>query len=74
MNPKRSLWSATTPAATSPRRTAGIQTAYVGNGTPVRATWAGSMAKFADSFNEIEERFYERREQAAAANAHASNV
>lgn len=41
----------------------GIQTAYVGTGRPVRATWSGSMADFASSFNEIEERFYERQER-----------
>lgn len=45
----------------------GIQTAYVGNGSPVRATWAGSMAHFASSFDEIEERFYERQNRAEAA-------
>lgn len=41
----------------------GLQTAYVGRGTPVRATWAGSMADFAASFDEIEERFYERQDR-----------
>ena len=39
----------------------GLQTAYVGNGSPDRATWSGSMADFAASFDEIEERFYERQ-------------
>ena len=38
-----------------------LQTAYVGAGTPPRATWCGSMADFAASFDEIEERFYERQ-------------
>lgn len=41
----------------------GLQTAYVGNGSPVRATWSGSMADFAASFDAIEERFYERQER-----------
>ena len=41
----------------------GLQTAFVGRGTPVRATWCGSMADFAASFDEIEERFYERRDK-----------
>lgn len=41
----------------------GLQTAFVGRGNPVRATWSGSMADFAASFNEIEERFYERQER-----------
>ena len=39
----------------------GLQTAYVGNGSPARATWSGSMADFAARFDEIEERFYERQ-------------
>lgn len=42
-----------------------IQTAYVGRGTPAHAIWCGSMADFASSFNEIEERFYERQEHDA---------
>lgn len=40
----------------------GIQTAYVGGGRPVRATWSGPMASFAASFDDIEERFYARQE------------
>ena len=40
----------------------GLQTAYVGHGDPARATWCGSMAEFARSFNEIEENFYIRQE------------
>ena len=40
----------------------GLQTAYVGRGTPVRATWCGSMAEFAASFTEIEENFRIREE------------
>lgn len=43
----------------------GIQTAFVGNRTPERALWSGSMADFAKGFDEIEERFYKRQEQAA---------
>ena len=38
-----------------------LQTAYVGTGSPARATWSGSMVDFAASFDEIEERFYERQ-------------
>lgn len=41
----------------------GIQTAYVGPGRPVRATWSGPMADFARSFDEICERFHEREER-----------
>ena len=41
----------------------GIQTVFVGNGRPVRATWCGSMKDFAASFDQIEERFYERQER-----------
>ena len=41
----------------------GLQTAYVGMGKPVRATWTGSMDSFASSLDEIEERFEERQER-----------
>lgn len=41
----------------------GLQTAYIGAMRPVRATWSGSIEDFADSFDEIEERFYERQER-----------
>ncbi len=41
----------------------GLQTAYVGRGEPVRATWCGSMAEFARDFDEVCERFRERAEQ-----------
>ena len=40
----------------------GLQTAFIGRGSPVRATWSGSMAEFAASFDEIEENFYIREE------------
>ena len=43
----------------------GIQTAYVGRGTPPRATWCGSMEDFARNFDEVEERFYARAEREA---------
>lgn len=43
----------------------GIQTAYVGRGTPPRATWCGSMEDFARSFDKVEERFYARAEREA---------
>lgn len=41
----------------------GLQTAYVGRGKPVRATWCGSMAEFAANLDAIEELFYERAER-----------
>lgn len=41
----------------------GLQTAFVGRGTPVRATWCGRMDQFAESFDEIEQRFYKRAER-----------
>ena len=41
----------------------GLQTAFVGRGTPVRATWCGRMEDFAVNFDEIEQRFYERAER-----------
>lgn len=41
----------------------GLQTAFVGRGEPVRATWCGSMAEFARDFDEVCERFYTRADQ-----------
>lgn len=45
----------------------GLQTAYVGHGTPARATWCGRMSEFAGSFDEIVENFYIREELGTAA-------
>ena len=44
----------------------GLQTAFIGRGSPERATWSGTMAEFAPSFNQIEENFYRCAEEAAA--------
>lgn len=43
----------------------GIQTAYVGSGTPAQATWCGSMADLAARFDEVVSRFYARQEKAS---------
>lgn len=41
----------------------GIQTAYVGAGSPAQATWSGSMTNFAKNFDEIVSLFYARQEE-----------
>lgn len=62
--PEEVLMVGNDPKRDLPSPTLGLQTAYVGSGTPERATWCGSMADFAASFDEIEERFYARQTQA----------
>ncbi len=64
LEPHEVLMVGNDPKRDFPTPDCGIQTAYVGSGNPVRATWSGPMAAFAASFNEIEERFYERQERA----------
>ena len=61
--PEETLMVGNDPRRDFPAPDIGLQTAYVGNGNPVRATWSGSMADFAASFDKIEERFYERQER-----------
>ena len=39
----------------------GIQTAFVGQGKPGRATWRGTMEDFAHDFNAVIEAFYEHQ-------------
>ena len=63
LKPEEVLMVGNDPRRDFPAPDIGLQTAYVGNGSPVRATWTGSMADFAASFDEIEERFYERQER-----------
>lgn len=65
LEPHEVLMVGNDPRRDFPSPDCGIQTAYVGNGSPVRATWSGPMSSFASSFSEIEERFYERQEQVA---------
>ena len=69
LEPHEVLMVGNDPKRDFPAPACGIQTAYVGNGVQERATWSGSMADFAASFNEIEERFYRRQEEAAASRA-----
>lgn len=64
LKPSEVLMVGNDPKRDFPTPDCGIQTAYVGAGRPVRATWSGSMADFAASFDEIEERFYDRQERA----------
>ena len=44
-----------------PSPACGIQTAYVGQGIPSRATWHGTMEDFARDFNAVVEAFYEHQ-------------
>lgn len=74
LEPQEVLMVGNDPRRDFPSPDCGIQTAYVGNGSPVRATWAGSMAQFAGSLNEIEERFYERQDQATSDYNRAGSV
>lgn len=62
LDPGEVLMVGNDPKRDFPTPDCGIQTAYVGKGQPVRATWCGSMADFARSLPEIEERFHERQE------------
>ena len=63
LKPEEVLMVGNDPRRDFPQPDIGLQTAYVGGGAPVRATWCGSMADFAARFDEIEERFYERQER-----------
>ena len=60
--PEEVLMVGNDPKRDIPDPECGLQTAYVGRGNPVRATWCGPMADFAASFSEIEENFYIRAE------------
>ena len=60
LDPHEVLMVGNDPKRDFPAPDCGIQTAYVGTGTHPRATWSGSMADFAASFDEIEERFLAR--------------
>lgn len=63
LDPSEVLMVGNDPRRDFPSPDCGLQTAYVGSGSPVRATWCGSMANFAKSFDEIQERFCERQEK-----------
>lgn len=63
LEPGEVLMVGNDPKRDFPTPDCGIQTAYVGSGKPVRATWCGSMAEFAARFDEVEERFCERQER-----------
>lgn len=61
--PEEALMVGNDPKRDFPSPDIGLQTAYVGRGTPVRATWCGRMADFARSLDEICERHAERQER-----------
>ncbi len=61
LQPDEVLMVGNDPKRDFPSPDCGIQTAYVGSGTHARATWSGSMADFAGSFDEIVERFHARQ-------------
>lgn len=63
LSPDEVLMVGNDPKRDFPTPDCGIQTAFVGRGKPVRATWCGSMADFAANFDEVLERFYERQER-----------
>lgn len=58
--PEETLMVGNDPKRDLPDPTLGLQTAYVGMGTPKRALWCGSMTDFAAHFDEIEEAFHAR--------------
>lgn len=63
LSPSEVLMVGNDPKRDFPTPDIGLQTAFVGRGEPVRATWSGSMADFAKDFDTIEARFYERQER-----------
>lgn len=71
LEPHEVLMVGNDPKRDFPTPDCGIQTAYVGGGSPTRATWSGSMAVFAARFDEIEERFYERQKRDLTENKRA---
>ncbi|WP_291288436.1 HAD family hydrolase [Enorma sp.] len=63
LEPEEVLMVGNDPKRDFPVPDCGIQTAYVGIGSPDRALWSGSMEAFAAQFDLIEERFNERHER-----------
>lgn len=57
LSPEETLMVGNDPKRDFPSPDIGLKTAYVGNGVQQQALWNGSMADFARSFDEIEERF-----------------
>ena len=61
LEPHEVLMVGNDPKRDFPSPDCGIQTAYVGQGKPGRATWRGTMEDFAHNFNAVVEAFYERQ-------------
>ena len=61
LEPHEVLMVGNDPKRDFPSPACGIQTAYVGQGKPGRATWRGSMEDFARNFNAVVEAFYEHQ-------------
>lgn len=61
LQPHEVLMVGNDPKRDFPTPDCGIQTAFVGSGSPLRATWSGSMLAFAEQFDQIEDHFYERQ-------------
>lgn len=61
LEPHEVLMVGNDPKRDFPSPACGIQTAYVGQGKPGRATWCGTMEDFARDFNAVVEAFYEHQ-------------
>ena len=61
LEPHEVLMVGNDPKRDFPSPACGIQTAYVGQGKPGRATWHGTMEDFARDFNAVIEAFYEHQ-------------
>lgn len=61
LEPHEVLMVGNDPKRDFPSPACGIQTAYVGQGKPGRATWRGTMEDFARDFNAVVEAFYEHQ-------------
>ena len=61
LEPHEVLMVGNDPKRDFPSPDCGIQTAYVGQGKPGRATWRGTMEDFARNFNAVVEAFYEHQ-------------
>lgn len=61
LEPHEVLMVGNDPRRDFPSPACGIQTAYVGQGKPGRATWHGTMEDFARDFNAVIEAFYEHQ-------------
>lgn len=61
LEPHEVLMVGNDPKRDFPSPDCGIQTAFVGQGKPSRATWRGTMEDFAREFNAVVEAFYEHQ-------------